>query len=101
MAAVLSDSWLARSARRAVAERAGLSPLHWGQLKRLAEVGGAWLPTTATLAPGSCASYAESMAALLILSAYGLVESDPSPACARTRWRATEAGHELVASTRT
>lgn len=101
MATVLSESWLARSARRAVAERAGLSSLQWSQLERLTEAGGAWVPTAATLALGSSVSYEEAMAALLVLGARGLVESDPSPACALTRWRATERGHKLVSSTRT
>ena len=87
--------WHPRSARRAAAERAGLSRLEWRQLEQLVDAGGAWLPVSATVPSGSPLTSQEASAGLRRLLDCGLAELAPSPED-RERWRASDRGHALV-----
>jgi hypothetical protein len=92
--------WQPQSARRAAAERAGLSPLQWRQLEQLVDAGGAWLPASATVPVSSPLSGLEATTQLEVLAERGLAECQRPLQRNAHGFRATEAGHALVMQTR-
>jgi hypothetical protein len=100
----------ARGIRRAAAAAAGLTALEWRQLEQLVD-SGAWLSARATVPAGAINTTARAVDGVQHLATLGLtVEgvqqlaalglAEGAGASLHDRWRATDAGYELVIATR-
>lgn len=87
-----------RGIRRAAAHRAGLTRREWRQLEQLVDAGVAWLTAPATLPVGAIAAAAGAVDGLDRLAELGYVDAGGDED--QPRWRATDAGYELVMATR-
>jgi hypothetical protein len=87
-----------RGIRRAAAAAAGLNPRQWRQLEQLVDAGCAWLPASATVPIGAINATHGAVDGMQRLAELGLADgTGNSP---EDRWQATDAGYELVMSTR-
>ncbi|MEJ7894203.1 MAG: hypothetical protein WKF94_16360 [Solirubrobacteraceae bacterium] len=86
-----------RGIRRAAAAAAGLNPREWRQLEQLVD-SSAWLPARATVPVGARNATAAAVDGVQRLAELGLADGDG--ANLDDRWRATDAGYELVMATR-
>ena len=87
-----------RGIRRAAAGAAGLNPREWRQLEQLVDAGAAWLPARATVPVGAINAALGAVDGVQRLADLGLADgTGDSP---HNRWQATDAGYELVMSTR-
>lgn len=87
-----------RGIRRAAAAAAGLNPREWRQLEQLVDAGCAWLPAHATVPIGALNAALHAVDGMQRLAELGLADgTGDSPA---DRWQASDAGYELVMSTR-
>jgi hypothetical protein len=75
----------------------GLTALEWRQLEQLVD-SGAWLSARATVPAGAINATARAVDGVHQLATLGLAEG--AGYSLDDRWRATEAGYELVMSTR-
>lgn len=84
-----------RGIRRAAATNAGVNPREWRQLEQLVDAGSAWLHPHATVPVGAINATAAATDGVQRLAELGLAEGS-----SEDRWRATDAGYELVMATR-
>ena len=87
-----------RGIRRAAAAAAGLNPREWRQLEQLVDAGCAWLPASATVPVGAINATANAVDGVQRLAELGL--ADGAGRNLDDRWRATDAGYDLVMATR-
>lgn len=83
-----------RGIRRAAAANAGLNPREWRQLEQLVD-SSAWLSPSATVPVGAINAANHAVDGVQRLAELGLAEGS-----GEDRWRATDAGYELVMATR-
>ena len=83
-----------RGIRRAAAAEASLNPREWRQLEQLVD-GSAWLTAHATVPVGAINATNHAVDGVHRLAELGLAEGS-----GEDRWRATDAGYELVMATR-
>ena len=86
-----------RGIRRAAAVAAGLTALEWRQLEQLVD-SGAWLSARATVPAGAINATARAVDGVHQLAEPGLTEGAGDSL--DDRWRATDAGYQLVVATR-
>ena len=86
-----------RGIRHAAAAAAGLNPREWRQLEQLVD-SCAWLSARATVPVGAISATANAVDGAQRLAELGLAEGAGDSL--DDRWRATDAGYELVMSTR-
>lgn len=86
-----------RGIRRAAAAGAGLNPREWRQLEQLVD-SCAWLSARATVPVGAINATANAVDGVHRLAELGLAEGQGDNL--DDRWRATDAGYELVMATR-
>jgi hypothetical protein len=86
-----------RGIRRAAAAAAGLTALEWRQLEQLVDAS-AWISARATVPVGAINATARAVDGVQHLATLGLAEG--TGASLDDRWRATDAGYELVIATR-
>ena len=86
-----------RGIRRAAAAAAGLNPREWRQLEQLVD-SCAWLSARATVPVGAINATANAVDGVHRLAELGLAEGQGDNL--DDRWRATDAGYELVMATR-
>jgi hypothetical protein len=86
-----------RGIRRAAAAAAGLTALEWRQLEQLVDAS-AWISARATVPVGAINPTARAVDGVQQLAKLGLAEGAGDSL--DDRWRATDAGYELVIATR-
>ena len=86
-----------RGIRRAASAAAGLNPREWRQLEQLVD-SSAWLSARATVPVGAINATDNAVDGVHRLAELGLAEGEGDNL--DDRWRATDAGYELVMATR-